>query len=1247
MLFNRKSQDYANFFRQAYHFAGGRARGGLLAGLGLSPEAWSEAVAAAGDLEIDLDASFPLVKNNALWDGLVDLVHVESPSAARAREADLAALDLPPAILERAGADVTPETRADLVKRLRAAGRSEARAKKDMEILARFASIISRITGTNPNAMIKERFRFGKEGAGAGVAASLSQAAANIPASDPRVTFRKGMKSLSEVKIIDGGFLDGEITFEQAKATAGKFSQQTVTNADLGQSIRITNSGIQETMRHRPSQADLKAFSVLPEMLESAQWVRKDPNIKDKQGQAEILFLYAPVRLGNNVYAAQINVKRNVDGALQYYGHFLKKTEGGPATWGGESKNDSSPAMAPLQAIRIIDLLEKIKNRGSRLPADISSLYQARETGPRGRLEILADRSFRVIFTDAADVSTAVHEFAHLFRELAQWTLETPPEKIVDQDAFQRLQEGWREVEAWLARFDDEAALKAEYDRWLKPNFGGREFEALTPEEKARARDRAGHEYFARGFETYLMEGKAPTAGLKRLFSQMKQWLLNLYKDLTGGLGVELNDGVRRFFDNLLATEEELAMESWRGQEVFSAEEMGSFREIDPRAMAEYEAAADQARQKAAEEITVARVAGRESLRRQWKREAKPAAREHPSQRLINDIISQGGINLKSLRTSYDDDKIRPLIKKRPGLVSKNGIGFDELAEMYGFDSDDFIQNLLDSPNLKQLADEYVAQREDEYEHYEGRLEAPISDAEIELWERERNLWARFMLPKDSKYAPRSARDLRRVIEEKTGLLTVDEIKRQNAQDLKASLKAQARAAREGYKAGLEEGQTAGLMAGVREGTLAGRREGRLEALEKRLELGLKYQEQIKRQREIAAFEAQAGRIRKQKTAQPDRFGGILPEYHDQVINLLAAAGFCTDVPASSSLAEFATRLEADGVGVEVADWLRDGRAWTDPETGRRRTYRSLNLPDLRDLRKAVDNLTTLGRRQQQVRVDGQLVGENEAQKNMEIPTRFTSIINRITGENPNSMSKEGFRVGTEGTQGAGISYHQLTPEQIQAADTALARDVAAWEKTVDDYIAGKLSETKQVTMLRQTPLVLQMIGAKNRRLMVNYGKLKEILVTKHQLPVETLKQVPAAMTDPIMIFKSDSQGGDWVMMLDLKDQHGATVIVPVLLEGIGESGYAVNIVKSVYGQKNTETLRPNNHWFANQIAKGNLIYRNNKKSREWAGSVGLQLPPGGTPSNATRNKIYNYKDFVKFREGHPGLYQPALARLK
>ena len=217
-----------------------------------------------------------------------------------------------------------------------------------------------------------------------------------------------------------------------------------------------------------------------------------------------------------------------------------------------------------------------------------------------------------------------------------------------------------------------------------------------------------------------------------------------------------------------------------------------------------------------------------------------------------------------------------------------------------------------------------------------------------------------------------------------------------------------------------------------------------------------------------------------------------------------------------------------------------------------------------------------------------------------------------------------------------------LNQSSILTADEALRRDTEAWGKSVDSFIDGTISTRKSVTMLKQTPLVLQMLGAKNLPVNTTYGVLKKVLVDKHKLPPETVKQVPEAMADPVMVFKSATQSGDLVMMLELKDQHGATVIVPIALEAVTPEGYTVNLATSVYGKGDEKAGRPNNQWFINQIQDGNLLYQNKKKSRNWAAMVGLQLPPTHRSKSAIENTIRTEADLVKLKSENPTLYQSA-----
>lgn len=87
------------------------------------------------------------------------------------------------------------------------------------------------------------------------------------------------------------------------------------------------------------------------------------------------------------------------------------------------------------------------------------------------------------------------------------------------------------------------------------------------------------HELFARLFEAYLMEGKAPSKELQSLFNNFKTWLVNIYKSILGiersaGFKVNLTDQMREVFDRILISDEEV--KSVNDNMGYSAEEMVS-----------------------------------------------------------------------------------------------------------------------------------------------------------------------------------------------------------------------------------------------------------------------------------------------------------------------------------------------------------------------------------------------------------------------------------------------------------------------------------------------------------------------------------------------------------------------------------------------------------------------------------------------------------------------------------------------
>lgn len=145
--------------------------------------------------------------------------------------------------------------------------------------------------------------------------------------------------------------------------------------------------------------------------------------------------------------------------------------------------------------------IKSIENDGTFNKLDPNILHQDAVNSIKGTFEA-AEIGNIIRMLEASDVSTMVHESGHLFRK----TLSTP--------------------------------LLTEFTQWAGYESVG-EFQELearfwsndpTLTEAERTRYEESEEKFARGFEQYLMDGSAPTPGLKEVFKAFRDYLLDIYQ---------------------------------------------------------------------------------------------------------------------------------------------------------------------------------------------------------------------------------------------------------------------------------------------------------------------------------------------------------------------------------------------------------------------------------------------------------------------------------------------------------------------------------------------------------------------------------------------------------------------------------------------------------------------------------------------------------------------------------------------
>ena len=162
-----------------------------------------------------------------------------------------------------------------------------------------------------------------------------------------------------------------------------------------------------------------------------------------------------------------------------------------------------------------------------------------------------------IVHWASADPSTLVHESGH-------WFLHNRIKIAEDLENKTKTLELTEGEKHYLDA--TKAALK-----WLGIDSFA-QWDAMTIEQQ-----RPLHEKFARTYEAYLMDGRAPTRGLRALFRQFSNFLKKVYYVLSGIPGAELNPQTKELFDNLFIAQEQVTEAKMRRQMFDLMETLGGF----------------------------------------------------------------------------------------------------------------------------------------------------------------------------------------------------------------------------------------------------------------------------------------------------------------------------------------------------------------------------------------------------------------------------------------------------------------------------------------------------------------------------------------------------------------------------------------------------------------------------------------------------------------------------------------------
>lgn len=362
-----------------------------------------------------------------------------------------------------------------------------------------------------------------------------------------------------------------------------------IVNKDSINHFKANKTSTEGSEVNRSNTAHYEMIEAIPAIIKNGIWA--EDHIDRHSKAKKISLIFSLVKMNNEIYLVKVTVKdlRNrflVEGgeyiSLKAYDISNKKE----SIFSSTSGNSSSKEQGSNQPLLNIDssnisirvLLQHVNDWQGRpyVNSDGTPNYGIyfgdNKTG--GVMYIGSDgykRAYRqgkirgafdsnsgaIHLFDAADQSSFIHESAHMYL--------TEMECMVQEEGVpKQLVEDWHTIQDWASYAD--GRLDDYKGTILEKEFAGYEAAIRKARESGDTvavkvtEERWMQERFARGFERYIAEGKAPVKELQGPFRRFKKWLVSIYRDLTN-LGKEPSDDVRRVMDRMLASDDEI--EAW------------------------------------------------------------------------------------------------------------------------------------------------------------------------------------------------------------------------------------------------------------------------------------------------------------------------------------------------------------------------------------------------------------------------------------------------------------------------------------------------------------------------------------------------------------------------------------------------------------------------------------------------------------------------------------------------------------
>lgn len=319
----------------------------------------------------------------------------------------------------------------------------------------------------------------------------------------------------------------------------------------------------------------------------------------------------------------------------------------------------------------------------------LNTYYQRKnENNIRGKIEPTANGKWLIsVFKGKKNLSTVIHETGHFFLENLRdaAALETAPDWVKND---------WAAIKGELGIKDDGFI------------------------------EREAHEKFARQFEAYAREGKAPRPELQSAFNQFRAWLTAIYRSVRRLLGdAELSADVRAVFDRLLASEEDIASARKRGAPEPVIERASEALGIPTERLSAYREAVSRGMQKGQAEIALRRMREQKQVEYEAREEARDFIESAPFYRGMRDLSMSGGIDWQSLIGMATEDLAWQLREKWNAGRGKNivqqrgGMTLDDAAAYLGVrDGTEVLAALMNEPTAREYTETHVRSKVAEWE---------------------------------------------------------------------------------------------------------------------------------------------------------------------------------------------------------------------------------------------------------------------------------------------------------------------------------------------------------------------------------------------------------------------------------------------------------------------------------------------------------------------------------------------------